>query len=68
MTTEGYRNKPQFNHNEMLNKDFTPDVPKFNSNALDNDNLMPLNNCHRGNGKKEEGHDHKHCNCGHNHK
>ena len=45
MTTEGYRNKPQFNYNPTLNKDITPNVPDFNSNAMDNDGLMQLSNC-----------------------
>lgn len=45
MTTEGYRNKPQFNYNPALNNDVTPDVPEFNSNAMENDGFVQLDNC-----------------------
>lgn len=45
MTTEGYRNKPQFNFNPALNEDISPNVPDFNSNAMDNDGFIQLNNC-----------------------
>ena len=37
-----YRNQPQFKTNQSLNKDITPDVPTFNSNAMDNEGFMPL--------------------------
>ena len=60
MTTEGYRNKPQFNYDPALNKDVTPNVPDFNSNAMDNDGFTQLNNysncnCHNDD-KKNKGH------------
>ena len=45
---DAYRNTPQFETNQALNKDMTPDVPKFNSNAMDNQGFMPLNNCSCG--------------------
>ncbi|MEG0855136.1 MAG: hypothetical protein RSG52_01530 [Terrisporobacter sp.] len=57
MTTEGYRNKPQFQYNETLNKNVTPNVPEFNSNAMNNSGMMSLNNCANCNC---DGHDHKH--------
>lgn len=60
MTTEGYRNKPQFNYDPALNKDVTPNVPDFNSNAMDNDGFTQLNNCSNCNchndDKKNKGH------------
>ena len=43
-----YRNQPQLNFNTTLNDHATPNVPKFNSNAMDNDGLMPLNNSCNG--------------------
>lgn len=43
-----YVNRPQFQANSAFNDDITPDVPTFNSNAMDNDNLVPLNNCANG--------------------
>lgn len=49
MTTKNvYRNKPQFETNPMLNNHITPDVPTFNSNAMDNQGFVPLNNCSNG--------------------
>ena len=54
---DAYRNQPQFKTNQSLNKDITPDVPTFNSNALDNEGFMPLNSCSGGCGCK--GHDEK---------
>lgn len=48
-----FRNQPQFETNSTLNNNLTPDVPKFNSNAMDNQGFMPLNNCSNG------------CCCGH---
>ena len=40
---DAYRNQPQFETNQSLNKDMTPDVPTFNSNAMDNQGFVPLN-------------------------
>ena len=40
-----YRNQPQFETNPILNKDITPDVPEFNSNAMGDQGFLPLNNC-----------------------
>ncbi|MFR5132130.1 MAG: hypothetical protein ACLTDP_05895 [Terrisporobacter sp.] len=54
---DSYRNQPQFKTNQSLNKDITPDVPTFNSNAMDNEGFMPLNSCSGGCGCK--GHDEK---------
>lgn len=54
---DAYRNQPQFKTNQSLNKDITPDVPTFNSNAMDNEGFMPLNSCSGGCGCK--GHDEK---------
>ena len=45
---DSYRNQPQFKTNQSLNKDITPDVPTFNSNAMDNEGFMPLNSCSGG--------------------
>ncbi|WP_455539944.1 hypothetical protein [Terrisporobacter sp.] len=45
-----YINQPQSKTNQSLNKNMTPDVPKFSSNAMDNQGLIPLDicscNCH----------------------
>lgn len=49
---DAYRNQPQFKTNQSLNKDITPDVPTFNSNAMDNEGFMPLNSCSGGCGCK----------------
>lgn len=73
MTTKNvYRNKPQFETNPTLNKHLTPDVPKFNSNAMDNQGFMPLDNCSNGcccgnekAHKEESDHKDKECNCDH---
>ena len=37
---DSYRNQPQFKTNQSLNKDITPDVPTFNSNAMDNEGFI----------------------------
>lgn len=77
MTTEGYRNKPQFEYNPTLNKHVTPNVPKFDSNSMDNDNMI-INKggdsgckC-KGNDhdyhENHKNHEHKHCCCNHEHK
>lgn len=50
---DAYRNQPQFETNPTLNNNLTPNVPTFNSNAMDNQGLVPLNNCSNG------------CSCGH---
>lgn len=61
-----FRNKPQFETNPSLNKDLTPDVPTFNSNAMDNQGFLPLNNrsngcsCNHDNGHKKESDSHCH--------
>ena len=65
MTTEGYRNKPQFNFNPALNKDISPNVPDFNSNAMDNDGFIQLNNCsncgHHDHDKDDKEHKNHQC-------
>ena len=75
MTTKNvYRNKPQFETNPTLNKSLTPDVPTFKSNAMDNQGLVPLNNCANGccchdekahDKKHAQDHKHKGCSCNH---
>lgn len=73
MTTKNvYRNKPHFETNPMLNNDVTPDVPTFNSNAMDNQGLVPLNKSSNGychNHKKAHKgnsyHKNKGCHCDH---
>ena len=71
MTTKNvYRNKPQFETKPTLNKNITPNIPKFYSNAMDNQGLVPLNNCSNGcccgNEKAhKEGHKHEGCHCDH---
>ena len=69
---DAYRNTPQFETNQALNKDMTPDVPKFNSNAMDNQGFMPLNNCscgchcnHDKDHNEHSDHKHKDCHCNH---
>lgn len=66
MTTEGYRNKPQFNYDPTLNKDVTPNVPDFSSNAMDNDGFVQLNNysycnCHNNDKNNKEHKDNDSC-------
>ena len=70
-----YPHRPQFETNPSLNEDVTPDVPKFNSNAMDNQGFIPLNN--RSNGcccdhekahKEENGHQCSHGKHAENHK
>ncbi|MBC6695634.1 hypothetical protein H9L25_02410 [Terrisporobacter mayombei] len=65
MTTEGYRNKPQFNFNPALNEDISPNVPDFNSNAMDNDGFIQLNNCsncgHHDHDKDDKEHKNHQC-------
>ena len=79
-----YRNTTEFETNPALNKDLTPDVPTFNSNAMDNQGFLPLNNCangccchhdksHEKNSNhecchKKHAQDHKHEGCNCNHK
>lgn len=70
MTTKNvYRNKPQFETNPTLNKNLTPDVPTFNSNAMDNQGFVPLNNysngCYCSHEKLVTDHKSKECNCDH---
>lgn len=64
MTKQGYRqvyrNQPQLNFNRTLNDDVTPDVPEFNSNAMDKENMIPLNDCNHCNNCSCGGHNHKH--------
>lgn len=43
-----FRNKPQFETNPTLNKNLSPDVPTFNSNAMGDQGFAPLNNCSNG--------------------
>ena len=56
-----YANRPQVKTNPALNENMTPDVPKFNSNAMDNQGFIPLNNsskkCSCNHGKHDN---HKH--------
>lgn len=70
MTTEGYRNKPQFNFNPALNEDISPNIPDFNSNAMDNDGFIKLNNCsncgHHDHDKDDKEHkNHQYCHGNH---
>ena len=71
---DAYRNQPQFETNPALNNNLTPDVPTFKSNAMDNQGLVPLNNCangcccHHGKAhdkKNAKNHKHEGCNCNH---
>ncbi len=57
-TRNVFRNKPQFETNQSLQNNITPDVPEFNSNSMDTKGFAPLDNCAGG------------CNCNHgsNHK
>ncbi len=65
-----FRNKPQFETNPTLNKNLSPDVPAFNSNAMGDQGFAPLNNCSNGCcGNHEKAHkensDHEGCHCDH---